>query len=449
MKKILAILLFLPVFTKAQIITTIAGNGTRGYSGDGGPATIVQLDQPCSIAIDNSGSLYIVNAGTENIRKISSDGIITNVAGIQHECGYNGDNIPATAAQICKPHGIVTDHSGNVYFSEYENNTIRKISADGIMHLIAGGTLKFGFCCIGTFIEARNALLYHPNDITMDKYGNIYFADEGNNMIRKISTDGKITTVAGIGYEGYAGDGGMATAAELNNPWGVAIDDNGNIFFSDTHNNVVRKVNTAGIISTIAGNHIAGYTGDGGRATAARLNKPQAIAIDKSGNLYITDKKDDVIRRVSADGIITTFAGTGTNGYSGDGGMATNARLNMPSDIAIDNEGNVYIADDQNHVIRKVSASTNEIKEIPKKEISISDAFNLSADPEKNSLTIKIDPGAYTSFTITDNTDKVLIQQSIKNSLTDIDISILPPGRYYINLKKDSKVKTAIFVKDK
>lgn len=443
MNRLLFLFLFLPVVAGAQIITTVAGTGTRGDGSDGGPASVAELNQPSGIAIDEAGTIYFIDAGNENISKITADGIIHILVGI-HEghrynpaYGYNGDGGPATNAVVWKPQSIVAGQPGDIYFGDYENSVIREVSSTGTINTIAGFPQKSGN-------DNSLAVLNRPGSLTFNIPGNLYFADVHNNMVRRIGKDGSITTIAGTGEAGYSGDGGPAIDAQLNKPWCTAADDSGNVFIADTYNNVVRKVNTAGIISTYAGNGVAGYSGDGGPASAAQINSPHGIATDKAGNLYITDVTDNVIRRVDADGIISTFAGNGHRGYSGDKGMATNAQLNLPSDVALDAAGNVYIADGLNHVIRKVTPSSPVKKEMP-----VKDAFNVSADIDNEVLIVTIDSGAYTSFTITDLSGKIILQQSIDNIQTRADISLLQPGRYYINLKKENKVKTAMFVKDK
>jgi trimeric autotransporter adhesin len=437
---------------RSQLITTIAGNGVRGYTGDGAGATNACLNQPFCITIDDSGNIYIVDVGTETIRRVGIDNTIFTFAGVHRECGYSGDDGLATIATICKPHGIVADHLGNIYISENENSIIRKISREGIISTIAGIPKKFGYNDNDKI--AKDALLNHPNDITIDNLDNIYFADGYNNMIRKISKDGIITTIAGIGFSGYSGDHGIATKAQLNKPFGVAVDDSGNVFISDTHNNVIRKINNLGIITTVAGNGIRGYLGDGGSALTAQLHEPYGIALDRFGNLYISDKEDNVIRCVNADGIISTIAGNGHRGYTGDNDLAVNAELNEPYDVALDSNGNLYIADDQNHVVRRVNIPHYAKKKIAKKEISqkivqVDNMFTVSADAENDMLTVTIDSEAYTSFTITNDKDELLIQKSIVATQTKVDISTLLPARYYINLKKDDEVKTVMFVKDK
>jgi len=268
--------------------------------------------------------------------------------------GFGGDGGAATSAKINYAADVMTDNAGNVYFSDCLNNRVRKISAAGIITTIAGtGATGSG----GDGGPATAAQFNFPYGLAMDDSGNIYVADFYNQKVRKINTSGIISTIAGTGTGGYSGDGGPATLAEIWIPNYVCTDHSGNIYISDNQNNRIRKVNSAGIISTYAGNGYATYGGDGGPATAASLNYPNQIRIDGSGNMYIGDHINYRIRKVSPSGIITTIAGNGTPGFSPDGTMATAAELEDPLAICIDNSGNVYFSDFENYRIRKVSSS--------------------------------------------------------------------------------------------
>jgi uncharacterized protein (TIGR03437 family) len=335
------------------IITTVAGNGSSAYFGDGGSATSAELYNPSGVAVDASGNLYIADYGNQRIRKVSAAGIITTVAGNGSQ-GYPGDGGPATSAELYNPSGVVVNTSGSVYIADTSNSRIRKVSAAGIITTVAGNGAE-GYSGDGG--PATSAQLFYPSGVALDASGNLYIADQNNNRIRKVSATGIITTVAGNGAEGYSGDGGSATSAQLNVPFGVAVDASGNIYIADSNNNRIRKVSATGIITTVAGNGAQGYSGDGGSATSAQLNFPYGVAVDASGNLYIADKFNERVRRVSATGIITTVAGNGAQGYSGDGGLATSSQLNTPIGVAVDASGNLYIADEINERIRKVSAA--------------------------------------------------------------------------------------------
>jgi len=335
------------------IISTVAGNGTAGYSGDGGAATAAQLSNPFSVAVGSTGNIYIADGSNNRIRKVNTSGIISTVAG-NGTAGYSGDGGAATAASLSSPYGVAVDSAGNIYIADRSNNRIRKVNTSGIISTVAGnGALGYS----GDGGAATAAQLSSPHRVTVDSSGNIYIADTGNYRIRKVNTSGIISTVAGNGTQGYSGDGGAATAAQINNPYGVAVDSAGNIYIADNGNKRIRKVNTSGIISTVAGNGTGGYLGDGGVATAAQLNNPYGVTVDNNGNIYIADTSNRRIRKVNTSGIISTVAGNGTAGYSGDGGAATAAQLNNPYGVTVDNSGNIYIADTSNRRIRKVNTS--------------------------------------------------------------------------------------------
>ena len=348
-------LLFLVITqsVSAQVITTIAGNGTAGYTGDGGPATSAELHNPYGVAVDSSGDVYIADASSERIRNVSVAGIITTIAG-NGSYGFNGDNIPATAADLRYPYGVAT-RRGNIYIADFNNNRIRRVSASGIISTIAGnGTAGFN----GDGGPATAAELHGPTGVAVDGSGNIYIVEFYNYRIRKVNTSGIISTIAGNGTNGYGGDGGPATSAELHNPFGVAVG-GGNVYIADEVNNRIRKVCASGIISTIAGNGIYGYSGDGGPATSSKLSNPTGVAVDGSGNVYIADYNSQRIRKVNTSGIICTIAGNGTGGFSGDHGPATSAELHSPQGVAVGGDGSVYIADYGNQRVRKVSAPHN------------------------------------------------------------------------------------------
>ena len=336
--------------SSCNIITTIAGNGTAGFAGDGGAATAAELTTPFDVVVDGSGNVYFTDHGNHRLRKITPAGIISTVAG-NGTAGYSGDGGPATAAEINNPYGVAIDGSGNIYIADYYNNRIRKVTPAGIITTVAGnGTLAYA----GDGGYATAAELNDPTGVAVDGNGNLYIADFGNSRIRKVNAAGVISTISGNGTAGYSGDGGAATAAEINNPYAVAIDGSGNVIIADYQNNRIRKVTPAGIITTIAGNGTAGFAGDGGAATAAELSSPISIATDAAGNLYISDLVNNRVRYVTPAGIISTFAGNGTGAFAGDGGVATAAELNYPCGVATDAAGNVYIGDNVNQRVRKI-----------------------------------------------------------------------------------------------
>src|SRR6266480_964100 len=350
--------LVLAVPALSQTINTVAGGG----AGDGGDATIANLNSPASVAVDSSGNLYIADLGNERIRKIAAaTGIITTVAG-NGVLGFTGDGGAATKASLNSPASVAQDASGNLYIAEYANHRIRKVtSATGIITTVAGnGSASFA----GDGGAATSASLNSPNGVALDAGGNLYIADLGNERIRKVAAaTGIITTVAGNGVFGFAGDGGAATNASLSVPVGVAVDAGGNLYIADHSNNRIRKVTPGtGIITTVAGNGSPSFAGDGGAATSASISRPDGVALDASGNLYIADYVNHRIRKVdAATGIITTMAGNGNPTFAGDGGAATSASMYVPTGVALDASGNLYIADYGNQRIRKVDVATGII----------------------------------------------------------------------------------------
>jgi hypothetical protein len=335
---------------KGQIITTIAGTGVAGYNGDNISATSAQLNYPTGVSIDTSGNIYIAEQTGNRVRKISTSGIITTIAGTG-TAGYSGDNGEATAAELNAPTRLTIDDTGNIYIADQSNNRVRKINTFGIITTIAGiGTSGYG----GDNGQATLAILKQPSGLAFDNMSNLYICDVANYRIRKISTNGIITSIAGNGIMGNTGNGGYATAAEFNEAGDITSDVLGNLYIADEISNI-REVNTSGIINNIAGTGIFGYSGDNGIATAAELNAPTSIVIDISGNLFISDMFNNRVRKINNGSIITTVVGTGTSGYNGEGISATSAELDNPVQITLDKFGNLYIADANNNRIRKVS----------------------------------------------------------------------------------------------
>src|SRR6266516_4772049 len=319
------------------IISTVAGDGGDIFGGDGGPATATSV-VPIDIFVDPGGNLYLADA-SYRVRKVNGDGIITTIA-CNGTSGFTGDGGPATAAS-CAPYRVARDSAGNLYVADGSSRRIRKVSAAGIITTVAGrGTGQSS----GDGGPATLAELIQPLGVAVDPAGNVYIADEGSNRIRKVNTAGTITTIAGNGKEGFSGDGGPATSAELNDPRGVAVDPAGNVYIADEGSNRIRKVNTAGIISTIAGNDTQGFSEDGGPATSASLNNPREVAVDLAGNVYISDAGNFRIRKVNPAGVISTVAGRGTSGFTGDGGPASSAQL-VPRGVAVGVQADLYIAD--------------------------------------------------------------------------------------------------------
>ncbi len=342
-------------------ITTIAGNGKIEFAGDGGPAIKAGLAFPSGIAVGSDGTLYFADSGNRAVRKITPTGIILTVAGQAGRTGFSGDGSPATHATLDFPIGVAVDATGTLYIADSGSQRIRKVSPAGIITTVAGN----GYCCFsGDGQAATNAALNLPYDISTDRSGNLYIADRDNQRILRVNAkNGVMTTVAGNGVLGYSGDGGPALKASLANPMGMTIGRDGSLFIVDQGNHRIRKVDAiTGIISTVAGNGIQDLAGDGGPATEARLNSPMGIAVDAEGKLYISDTGNQRVYVVDiSDGSINTVAGTGGSGFSGDGGPATRADLANPTSLAVDPEGNLYIADSDNHRVRKVDKKTGMI----------------------------------------------------------------------------------------
>jgi sugar lactone lactonase YvrE len=403
------------------IITTVAGNGTAGYSGDGGPATQANLNQPAGLAFDTAGNMYIADQYNFRLRKVDTSGIITTVAGTGNP-GYSGDGGPATSATLWYPSGVGFDDAGNLYISDNTNARVRRVDSNGVITSVIGNgrtrysgdggqanraemgvphKLAFDSAgnmfvtifniydiagaavrkvdtngCISTDVTAGigesgcgngptiSAALGYPTGVAFDRADNLFIADAPSERVFKVDANGSVTTVAGTGTSGYNGDNIPATQAQLAEPEGLAFDVADNLYIADYNNNRIRKVDTSGTITTVAGNGQAGILGDGLPAIAAELNRPRGVAFDAAGNLYIADYNNSLIRKVDAaasiDGThhITTVAGNvRASGYSGDGGPATSASLNFPVGVEADSAGNLYIADTENHRIRKVDTS--------------------------------------------------------------------------------------------
>jgi len=318
-----------------NIITTVAGNGTNGYSGNGGAATNAQLNGPWDVAFDAIGNLYIADRSNFRVRMVGTNGIISTVAG----GGFGNLNYSGAATNASlDPIGMAFDPTGNLFISDRANHCIRKVTTNGIISTVAGGGANYP----GNGGAATNASLANTFGVICDAFGNLYFTGDNGLLIRKVDTNGIITTVAGNGISGYSGDGGSATNASLNVPSFLAFDVSGNLYIADSGNNVIRKVSTSGIVTTVAGNGVLGYSGDGGTATNASLNNPESLAFDPFGSMYISDSHNGLIRKVDTNGIITTVAGGGS--FVGAGGAATNAALS-PNGVTCDVSGNFYIAE--------------------------------------------------------------------------------------------------------
>ncbi len=404
MKSVVGVLLglslfVLPGWAQTGVIVTVAGNGSSGISITSGSATSEPLNQPGGIFCDAVGNIYFSDSWNNRICKVDTLGGFSIVAGTGMLAGtgsgaYGGDGWAATAANLYHPLQLALDGAGNLIFADAGNNRVRKIDTSGIITTVAGKGVA-GFTGDGGMATGAN--LNNPTGVAVDLAGNIYIADAGNNRIRKVSTTGLISTFAGNGIPGYSGDGVPAIATSLFYPSSIAADTLGNIYIADQLNNRIRMVSPAGMITTFAGVGVAGFSGDGGPAVAASLSNPCAVKVDAAGNLLITDFGNYRLRKI-VGGNINTVAGTGTSGYSGDGGLAGAARI-YSQDAVTDGRGNVVLADGQNNRVRKITFQSQ----------AASDSLNLFVAPSCGTVsfsptTTSTDSGLYAVIQYGDGT---------------------------------------------
>jgi uncharacterized protein (TIGR03437 family) len=386
--------------TPLGIISLFAGTGSRGQSGDGASPLAAIVGTPTGVAVDASNNVYIAEGVTRSVRKVST-GVISRVAGIGAPAtAIIGDGGPATSAFLLDPEDVKVDSAGNIYIADFTDNRVRQVTPAGTIGTFAGngewGNTNDGAAASSAEVQAPTSLAWDSaNDlyisggwnarkvtpagvistilktssfpppnfyitlgaVAADASGNVYIADEADSLVYKMAPTGVVSTFAGNGYAGYSGDGQKAILAELSSPSGLAVDSKGNVYIADDLNSNVRMVTPAGIISTVAGSGIFDCTGDGGPATLAALGYPEGIAFDSSGNLYIADSYCDQVRMVTPAGVISTVAGSGYEGFSGDGGAAADADLDTPNGVGVDSQGNIYIADSGNFRIRKLTAA--------------------------------------------------------------------------------------------
>ena len=439
LKKLFILLIVISSIAKqsqAQIITTVAGGGSCGSApcGDGGQATAAELFYTTGVTFDAVGNMYISDLYGEQIRKVTTAGIITTIAGTT--AGYSGDGGAATNAQLFYPYGITFDAAGNLYIADQNNNRVRIVNTAGIINTFAGnGTSGYS----GDGGQATAAELYGPRGVTIDAAGNIYITDYENNRIRVVNTAGIIRTIAGNGTGGYAGDGAAATAAELNYPEGVACDASGNLYIADYSNNRIRIVNTNGIINTFSGNGTAAYSGDGGQASAAELYGPSGVGFDAAGNLYIADYMNARIRKVTTTGIISTCAGDGTGGFSGDGGNAISAELHWPIGLVYNTDGDLYIADYGNERIRKITniGNTTDIAPLSARE---GQGVRLYPNPNNGTFTLQLNEYENTSVEVYNIIGECVYRQPATATTNQINIAGMANGMYQLRVLKGSNL---------
>jgi hypothetical protein len=332
-------------------IVAVAGNGTNGTLGDGGPAAAAELVAPEDVAQDLSGNLYIADGDACEVRKVDTNGIITRFAGTG-SCGNSGNGGPAIAAKISSPDGVAVDASGNVYFTDGSNHVVHKVDTNGNISIFAGTGTSGN---TGDHGPATNATLSEPWGVRVDRAGDVFVSDDGAQVVRKVDTHGVITTVAGDGTGGDTGDGGPATSAELSGPTGIWVDPSGNLLIADSNKSAIRLVTPAGLISTIAGTGTSGTSGNGGLAISAELDEPFGVTEDIAGNVYIANFAGETIQEVTnATGKISIIAGNGTAAESGNNGPAASAKLNAPSQVVMDASGNLLVDDFDGAVVRKI-----------------------------------------------------------------------------------------------
>lgn len=339
-----------PTFT----ISTIAGTGKLGYSGDGKKARRAQLRLPTAVAIDSKGNVFIADDMNHRIRRVSSNGIITTVVGTGERKPGTPDG-PAREINLNQAYGVAVDSKDNLYVLNRGFGRVYKITADGMARTIIG-TGERGYN--GDGILATEAMVDWPDHLVVDDSGVIYLADTWNNRVRKVTTDGIIHTIAGTGEKGSSGDGGPAIDAQVRSPVAIALGPDGSLYVAEFSGHRIRRISADGIITTVAGTGEPGYNGEGIIATEALIGEPCGVAVDQDGLIYIGEQLNHRIRVVTKSGHIYTVAGTGEPGYSGEGGPATKALLWNPDIIAFDSEGNLYFPDNRNAVIRKLTRSS-------------------------------------------------------------------------------------------
>jgi sugar lactone lactonase YvrE len=418
------IIYFISVFTitlmtTAQQVTTLAGSSV-GFAD--GTATLAMFNGPYGVATDTAGNIYIGDRFNNKIRKITPEGLVTTLAGSTQ--GFADG--PGATAQFNYPRGVATDAAGNVYVADAGNDKIRKITPDGVVSTLAGST-QGSADGIGAAAQFND-----PGGVATDALGNVYVADQYNNKIRKITPAGEVSTFAGS-TQGFAN--GTGAAAQFNLPNGVATDASGNIYVGDTFNNLIRKITPLGEVSTLAGSTQGFADGIG---ASAQFNLPVRLAIDTAGNVYVADAGNDKIRKITPDGIVNTFAGS-TQGF--EDGPGDEAMFYNPIAVAIDATGNIYVADRGNNVIRKITQLLNVSQN------DITSKMTMYPNPVKTVLTLKSEKNyVVDKIHITDLSGKIVLKQTQNNNA--INVESLTKGLYILEVYSQSKKIVNKFIKE-
>ena len=446
MIKYLAIVIFIcaSLQSRAQvnIITTIAGTDSAGFNGDNGPAINAVFNRPCAMCLDKLGNIYIADGFNHRVRKITlATGLITTIAG-NGTGGFSGDNVLAINSELFVPEGVVIDNDGNTFIADGLNNRIRKVAiSTGIITTIAGTGAAGGG---GDGGQAIYAELNQPVGLHIhNEY--LYISDYNNNKIRKVNLlTGTISTVAGNGGFGYSGDNDLAKNAQLYGPVDVFIDSTGNVFIADQWNSAIRRVDAlTNIITTFAGIGIQGYSGDGGQAIECKLNEPVGVFVDKQGNVFIADYRNGAIRKIDAiTGKIFTVVG-GIPGYGGDGGPATNAKLKC-TDVWVDDGGAIYIADYVNQRIRKV----NNALKVNSGGLTNKEELLLYPNPTTGRFMVQAANGV-AIITIRNMAGDKVYTAATFTEKTEVNLTLQPPGIYlvYVRCGEDEYVSKIVLVK--